>query len=499
MLFLGPTQLSIAQYVGLGEEAAAPSRAESPDMFDDDDTQPFETPPPLNAKQQEALAAIKSNPGSNFMIQGDAGTGKSFFAKNLSTGYKTTALTYHQFMGIDQFDTSAGKRLKAVVKDPSILRDLKRIVFEEIGMAVSDNVCLLDEVLRKAYNNHPAPFAGIQIITIGDYLQMPPVGNDSLETTPLWHALNLVTIEFTEQMRLSTELDDDGFRDAVKELRTLFMNDTPPSKSLCRVVDMLSVDTAVRTRPRKMFIGLGLTHAVISVHNFEAVVDEAKRHPDTVPYALVTKILKAKKKDGGLKRISTPRLKQRAQKGSAAETEKTDNQEILVGAVPLYVGCPVVVAVNIRAPRADGEAHGATIAHNGRRGRFAGWSNDLPPNPPLVVNNTHFQQVTVKELADLGISPLVEFDDGEIVPLPVGGKGITLKFPIKAGQFVTASSVQGQTISDRLHADFKGESVFDPQIVYTVFSRVLEHAQLSVENLNSDILIAWWHRIRFPK
>lgn len=122
------------------------------------------------------------------MVLGGAGTGKTTFLQALRrhggskqaflapTGVAALQLggqTIHSFFGLpprlidpDQVKPRAQKR--------TLMRKLERLVIDEISMVRVDMLDAVDRSLRIARSN-PAPFGGVQVVLVGDFLQLPPV------------------------------------------------------------------------------------------------------------------------------------------------------------------------------------------------------------------------------------------------------------------------------------------------------------------------------------
>ena len=330
-------------------------------------------------------------------------------------------------------------------------------------------------------------------------------------------------------MRASAESMSDGYLAAVKEARTVFRVDEPPSAWIRHVLDMLSVDKGSRVRPRGPAVRAATTRASVAARNFAAVAEAAKALDtacddlEVLPVAVIAaeEIVRARG-SGAARRIETRDVLRgsgnasRARFGSAAEADAAlgpSEGDVLRQAVPLLPGTPVVVSMNIYDTSGeDGETR-KLKRYNGERGVFVGWSKVLPvkeegirgsfgeKRPPLIVDDVRFRQVTVRELARLGIAANVDFggaDEPLVAPIKtVGASYKKAVFPLRAAKWVTVSSLQGQTIDGRLHVDFAGaQGVFDPQMVYMVLSRVPGRTHISIENLCGQTLVEWWARVR---
>ncbi|MCK0208947.1 DEAD/DEAH box helicase [Starkeya koreensis] len=122
------------------------------------------------------------------MVLGGAGTGKTTFLHTLRkhggsrqaflapTGVAALQLggqTIHSFFGLpprlvdpDQVKPRSPKR--------TLMKKLERLVIDEISMVRADVLDAVDRSLRIARGT-PEPFGGVQVVLVGDFLQLPPV------------------------------------------------------------------------------------------------------------------------------------------------------------------------------------------------------------------------------------------------------------------------------------------------------------------------------------
>lgn len=148
----------------------------------------------LSGEQREVAREIIETK-HNILITGNAGVGKTHLLKWLrsridmsvtaSTGIAAIHIkgsTIHSWAGLGIGKLPAAKILanleeKAVKyrdKTLSRMQDCNRLVIDEISMLDADMLNLLDEVLRGA-RSMVEPFGGVQMVLIGDFLQLPPV------------------------------------------------------------------------------------------------------------------------------------------------------------------------------------------------------------------------------------------------------------------------------------------------------------------------------------
>jgi ATP-dependent DNA helicase PIF1 len=167
---------------------------------------------------REALAAIRSRAPLIF-ISGRAGTGKSRFINYIRdmpggdqqvvvapTGVAALALkasTIHSF-----FRLPVGVINATAMEDDQrfgpVIRRMKRLVIDEISMVRADVLDGIDQRLRMLRGS-PLPFGGVQVVMVGDFLQLPPVVTD--EDRQLLERLNYETpFAFSAQVMQSTPI-----------------------------------------------------------------------------------------------------------------------------------------------------------------------------------------------------------------------------------------------------------------------------------------------------
>lgn len=81
------------------------------------------------------------------------------------------------------------------------LKVLRVLVIDEVSMCGKAMFELLDQCLRQARGDD-RPFGGVQLIAIGDFLQLPAIGDDFCFQSPVWATARLATVELIECLRL---------------------------------------------------------------------------------------------------------------------------------------------------------------------------------------------------------------------------------------------------------------------------------------------------------
>ena len=142
----------------------------------------------FSKQAQQALQIIEET-HRNLFLTGKAGTGKStlleYFREN--TSKKTAILaptgvaainvkgeTIHSFFKLKpgfELDEAIHKSHK---RDNKLYKNLQTIVIDEISMVRPDVLDAIDIFLRNVLSSNE-PFAGIQMVFIGDLYQLPPV------------------------------------------------------------------------------------------------------------------------------------------------------------------------------------------------------------------------------------------------------------------------------------------------------------------------------------
>lgn len=67
------------------------------------------------------------------------------------------------------------KEMKLNAQKRGLLRELELLIIDEVSMLRADLLDAIDVILRSVRRNQRAPFGGVQVLFIGDLLQLPPV------------------------------------------------------------------------------------------------------------------------------------------------------------------------------------------------------------------------------------------------------------------------------------------------------------------------------------
>ena len=141
-----------------------------------------------NVEQQMAFDIV-ANTNTCLFITGKAGTGKTTFVKRIQeeinknfivlapTGIAAINVggeTIHSFFGLPLEVIGPHTNIEVSLEKKSLLENVDTIIIDEASMVRSDMVDAMDRYLRAVFCTH-MPFAGKQIVFVGDLYQLPPV------------------------------------------------------------------------------------------------------------------------------------------------------------------------------------------------------------------------------------------------------------------------------------------------------------------------------------
>lgn len=176
-------------------------------------------------KQSTALQVLDS--GANVFLTGSAGAGKSYtttqfikaarqkglnVAISASTGIAAVNVggtTIHSLLGMG-ISTSVTPEMLAKIssgRKAKKIQDLDVLIIDEISMLHRNQFEMADEILRFV-RTCDEPFGGVQVVIVGDFFQLPPVGKNGetnkdkfIFMSPLFKEANFKVCYLTEQHR----------------------------------------------------------------------------------------------------------------------------------------------------------------------------------------------------------------------------------------------------------------------------------------------------------
>lgn len=151
---------------------------------------------PLSPQQQTVFDAYLR--GENIMLSGQAGSGKSHVIKKIVAHLLSTntdhavcamtgcaavvleckATTLHSFAGVGLASGAPDTVVHQTLHKKHVVRRWKMtrvLIVDEVSAMSKKLFDIIEEIARRA-NNSRAPFGGIQVIFVGDFHQLPPVG-----------------------------------------------------------------------------------------------------------------------------------------------------------------------------------------------------------------------------------------------------------------------------------------------------------------------------------
>ena len=154
---------------------------------------------PLTEEQQRIANAVKGGKKPITIIQGKAGSGKSYLVRdivkylgrtqilcptNLAKSVYPSANTMHSFFYGEFDDLEEGyqnPKKYTNVRSPQWflpkINSIDTFVFDEISMVRVDTFEMMNKICQVARNSSQ-PFGGIRVIIVGDLMQLPPIVED---------------------------------------------------------------------------------------------------------------------------------------------------------------------------------------------------------------------------------------------------------------------------------------------------------------------------------
>jgi len=200
----------------------------------------------MELSEEQQIAFDKYVQGKNIFITGPGGTGKSTLIKKIQTDARKKganiqvcaltgcaavligckAKTIHSWSGIGLGNGTIGLNVKKVTMNKYKQKTWKSIdvlVIDEVSM-MSQKIFEMLDAIGKTARQSVRPFGGIQVIFLGDFYQLPPVGNkDEIETSrycfesDLWN--ETFTKENTIQLKKIFRQTDETYTKILNQIR----------------------------------------------------------------------------------------------------------------------------------------------------------------------------------------------------------------------------------------------------------------------------------------
>lgn len=417
--------------------------------------------------QSEVLARLLNR--ENLFISGMAGTGKTTvinrfielidaeyggnfnIAVTASTGIAATLIggkTIHSWSGMgistDPFDPRKTPAEPSISRNRETFKSTDVLIIDEISMLPAYLWTKLDEIL-KHFRKNDEPFGGVQIVAIGDFMQLPPVSkgsDDDLDTrfvieTKSWKLADfgycyLDKSHRAADIRLKRLLVEIGSNNVSSETR----------KQLKECYDAVE-------QPDKVYTTLYTTNRDVDSYNQQMLDAEEGR---SVEYHMIPTIVKM------------------------SDFEKLKKKTKIPDYVELKVGAIVMLTKNL-------DMDGLYLA-NGSLGRVVSLGVDSVgvkfnshPNPVAVYYTT---------VEDFESKPVTTMKDGNETTVNVKKTIAGISFlPLKLAYAITVHKSQGQTF-DGVRCDLS--KCFADGLGYVALSRVRSLDDLIIDNMSERAL-----------
>jgi len=432
----------------------------------------------LNREQKKAASQVIDG-GKSVFITGSAGTGKSHLLKYIvqelkdkhgdsavavtaSTGIAAANLgvhlggqTLHSFAGIG-LSNGMGEPNKVVKKISSNSKVVERwhmakvLVIDEVSMIDRKIFELLDYVARKVRCDEN-PFGGLQVVLVGDFLQLPPVPSrynpvrEFCFESPVWSSLGLGTASRDSDSGASSAPTSSN-KNMIHLNRVMRQND-PEFVAILNDVRLgivsdeqlkLLNSCMVKHKPRPTDGIIPTKLYSINKDVDTENMDRLKELPDQAVEIRASDIWSESPSDGAI--------------GKRAIIEAANRS--IPATIQLKVGAQVMLMRNRVA-----EGRGSKTLVNGSRGVVTGFVESAAVGGGLVprVCFDNGQEVIVGPVEYVTRSPS---GDGQLVRMQV---------PLKLAWAITIHKSQGSTLS---RAELMLSNTFDYGQAYVALSRV---------------------------
>jgi ATP-dependent DNA helicase PIF1 len=227
----------------------------------------------LNAAQLRAIASVGN--GNNVVIAGAAGTGKSHLIKaivDMHPSALVTAMTGNAAVGVNGKTLHSALGIGLANGQPSalarrnsemapLIRSAKIIVVDEASMMSASLFEFVDAYLRTLLERHSTLWGGLQVVLVGDMLQLPPVADPaSLERNKFFFESGAFEAAVFDVIVLTENFRQSGDGDFQQLLSRVAMG-TPSDQ------DIEALKTCVKPVEDKTSMHIFNTRSNVASHN----------------------------------------------------------------------------------------------------------------------------------------------------------------------------------------------------------------------------------------
>jgi ATP-dependent DNA helicase PIF1 len=211
----------------------------------------------INLTREQSVAYDFIKTGKNVFITGMAGTGKSTIIKKYIQSFpskmigltSTTGIsalniggsTLHSFLGIGLGTQSVEELYNFIIrnsKNYNKWKSLDSLIIDEISMLDPNLFDKIEILCRRLRSNRILPFGGLQMILVGDFLQLPCVKSEKFcFESDSWRFIEK-TIVLLENNRQNNDLP---FQKCLENIRIGNISDSDMDLIESRVYDMIEI------------------------------------------------------------------------------------------------------------------------------------------------------------------------------------------------------------------------------------------------------------------
>jgi len=421
----------------------------------------------LTVSQKNAIEILYS--GHNTFLTGGGGVGKSFIIKNFyeyackKFGQSSVALTsttgisaknidgftVHSYLGLGIGEESIEKIIENMSFNAKKRWTFcKVLIIDEISMLTFD---LFDKInkIAKIKKSNEKPFGGIQIVVVGDFLQLPAIKSDFCFETLSWTECEFIVCNLKEIVRQS----DPVFQQLLSEIR--FGKCSELSEQILQSRVNVELKNDFNIIPSRIFP----TNEKADALNLSELRLLIAKCPikDIHTYSSKYKIIYNKSK------LSSDDVIKRTQEHFRQDKNIPDN-------LTLVVGCQIIFKKNIKNP------DGVDKIVNGSRGIVTSF----------IYDNDEKMTLPVVKFLD-GTDYIVKYETFKYEN-PSYFEVHRSVLPIKLAWGLTIHSIQGSTV-DYIKIDI-GSDIFEFGQSYVALSRVKTLDGLSLLSFSKDKIFA---------